>query len=75
MRRLLDDEHSLEEQIGKRFDEMSQKWQEVQEAHDLYTQELSEEQVKTEEKCIEEIEVSGDGKAKTGMSCVFQDNL
>ena len=30
---------------------------EVQGAHDLYTQELSEEQVETEEKYIEEIEV------------------
>jgi hypothetical protein len=58
LRRLLDDERSLEEQIGKRFNEMSQKWQEVQDAHDLYTQELPEEQqVEAEEKYIEEIEV------------------
>ena len=57
LRRLLDDERSLEEQIGKRFNEMSQKWQEVQDAHDLYTQELPEEQIEAEEKYIEEIEV------------------
>ena len=57
LRRLIEDEQSLEEQIGKRFNEMSQKWQEVQDAHDLYTQELPGEQVETEEKYIEEIEV------------------
>ena len=57
LRRLLDDEESRKEQIGKRFNEMSQKWQEVQDAHDLYTQELPGEQVETEEKYIEEIEV------------------
>ena len=53
MRRLLDDQQSL----GKWFNEMSQKWQDVQDALDAYKQELLEEQVETKEKYIEEIEV------------------
>ena len=45
LRKLLDDEQSLEELISKRFNEMSQKWQEIQDAHDLYMQEVPEEEV------------------------------
>ena len=55
LRKLLDNEQSLEELISKRFNEMSQKWQEIQDAHDLYMQEVPEEEVENEEKYIEGI--------------------
>ena len=57
LRKLLDNEQSLEELISKRFNEMSKKWQEIQDAHDLYMQEVPEEEVENEEKYIEGIEV------------------
>ena len=55
--RLLEGEDTIEEQISKRFNDLSQKWQEVQDAHDLYITEVSAENVEEENVWIEEIEV------------------
>lgn len=55
--RLLEGEDTIEEQISKRFNDLSQKWQEVQDAHDLYMTEVPAENVEEENVWIEEIEV------------------
>ena len=55
--RLLEGEDTIEEQISKRFNDLSQKWQEVQDAHDLYITEVSAENVEEENVWIEEIEM------------------
>ena len=37
------EEQSTKEQIDRRFDEISQRWQEVQDAHDVYMTKVPEE--------------------------------
>ena len=57
LRKLLSNENSLREQVERRIDEMSQKWKEAQEAHDIYMMKVTDaEEIEKEEKWIDELE-------------------
>ena len=53
--RLLDKENGLETTMRRRFDELSTKWQGVQDAHDIYMTQVSDGEVEEESKWIEEL--------------------
>ena len=55
LRNLLVNEKSLEETIKRKFAEMSQRWQEVQNAHDVYMTMIAQESFDAEEEWIEDL--------------------
>ena len=57
LRRLIESDDTVEEQISKRLIELSQKWQDIQDVHDEYATKVPAEQVEEEDRYIEEIEM------------------
>ena len=57
LRRLIESDDTVEEQISKRLIELSQKWQDIQDLHDEYATKVPAEQVEEEDRYIEEIEM------------------
>ena len=57
LRRLIESDDTVEEQISKRLIELSQKWQHIQDVHDEYATKVPAEQVEEEDRYIEEIEL------------------
>ena len=58
--KLLDSKDSLEETIRRKLQEMQQKWQKVQDVHDLYMTMIDEEETHKEESWIDELLVRFD---------------
>jgi hypothetical protein len=55
LRRLLDSGNGLEDTIRRKFEELSLRWQAVQDAHDVYMIQVGEESTDTESEWIDEM--------------------
>ena len=55
LKKLLENQDSLQDTIERKFNELSAKWKEVQNAHDIYVTLIKEEEADQEERWIEEL--------------------